>query len=155
MVVLSDGPFLYRFALKIGVITGVLVGLTAAKAVTEKRLNFFREAGSGYDINAYFLALNVTGTLVHSLQMVLCSLFAFWLRDSIARWHSYYINFIMLAWLCVGWAMLIPLLVPLNNVVMATGFFMAFFGLLFSGGLSPVTYNGTPSVLCCLSLVSI
>ena len=131
-----------EYGVKIAIITGVLVGLTAAKFLTEKRLMFFREAGSGYDVNAYFLSVNLTGMVVHSMQMVICSLFAFWLRDSVAKWHSYYVHFIMLAWLCVSWAMLIPLLVPPNNVVLATGFFMSFFGLLFSGGLAPVMYKG-------------
>ncbi len=37
-----------EFALKIGVITSVLLGLTAAKALTAKRLEFFRESGSGW-----------------------------------------------------------------------------------------------------------
>jgi ABC-type multidrug transport system ATPase subunit len=37
-----------EFALKIGVITSVLLGLTAAKALTSKRLEFFRESGSGW-----------------------------------------------------------------------------------------------------------
>lgn len=37
-----------EFALKIGVITSVLLGLTAAKALTGKRLEFFRESGSGW-----------------------------------------------------------------------------------------------------------
>jgi hypothetical protein len=37
-----------EFALKIGVITAVLLGLMAAKALTSSRLEFFREAGSGW-----------------------------------------------------------------------------------------------------------
>ena len=37
-----------EFALKIGVITAVLLGLTAAKSLTSKRLEFFRESGSGW-----------------------------------------------------------------------------------------------------------
>ncbi len=36
-----------EFALKVGVITSVLLGLTAAKTLTAKRLEFFRESGSG------------------------------------------------------------------------------------------------------------
>jgi len=48
----------------------------------------------------------------------------------------------MLMWITVSWALLIPLLVPANNTVLAVGFFMAFCGLLFSGGIDPVTYKG-------------
>lgn len=37
-----------EFALKLGVIAAVLLGLMAAKALTSKRLEFFRESGSGW-----------------------------------------------------------------------------------------------------------
>jgi hypothetical protein len=124
------------------------VGLTAAKAITDKRLEFFRESASGYDINAYFTAINITSGIEHSLQILLAAGAAFWLRDSLAKWNSYCASFLMLSWLCVSWALLLPLLVPPENVVLVTGFFMAFFGLLFSGGLSPVTYSGRSNRAC-------
>jgi hypothetical protein len=44
-------------------------------------------------------------------------------------------------WLVVSWSLFIPLVVPPNNVVLGVGFFMAFFGLLFSGALAPVQYR--------------
>jgi hypothetical protein len=50
---------------------------------------------------------------------------------------------------------LIPLLVPPKNVVLVTGFCMAFFGLLFSGGLSPVTYEGMSKHCACLTSCSV
>jgi hypothetical protein len=146
----KEFPNLFRYAWiakvlpyghKIGVIVAVLVGLTAAKTITEKRLEFFREAGSGFDINAYFISINITTTLEHSIQIALSACCAFWIRDSLAKWHNYYINFLMLTWVSVSWALLIPLLVPLTNVVLAVGFYMAFFALLFSGGAEPITYE--------------
>jgi hypothetical protein len=140
--------------LKTGVITAVLVGLTAAKAITEKRLEFFRESASGYNINAYFAAINITSGIEHSLQILLAASAAFWLRNSLAHWGSYCINFLMMAWLCVSWALFLPLLVPPKNVVLVVGFFMAFFGLLFSGGLSPVKYAGTSKHSVCLTSYS-
>lgn len=130
-----------RFALKTGIISSVLIALTALKAITEKRLEFFREAASGYDVNAY--AVNIVSTFEHGVQAIVSAAAAFWLRDSVAGWVSYYVAFLMLAWVCVSWALLFPLLVSPKNVVMVTGFFMAFFGILFSGGLSPVKYQGT------------
>lgn len=60
----------------------------------------------------------------------------------------------MLMWLVVAWSFLIPLVVPANNAVLAVGFFMAFFGLLFSGGLEPITYmnniygSGVTPIFC-------
>lgn len=124
-----------------GVIISVLVGLTATKTLTEKRSEFFREAGSGYNINAYFCAVNIVSTIEHSVQVMFSSMFALWLRNSLAAWYSYYVNFLLLAWLCVSWALLFPLLVPLKNVVLVTGFYMTFFALLFSGGIDPVEYS--------------
>lgn len=43
-----------EFSLKIGVITSVLLGLTAAKALTSKRLEFFRESGSGWSKSSQY-----------------------------------------------------------------------------------------------------
>lgn len=43
-----------EYGMKIGVITAVLLALTAAKPFTSKRLEFFRESGSGWDINGKF-----------------------------------------------------------------------------------------------------
>lgn len=132
---------MFRYASKLGVLVAVLVGLTASKTITEKRNEFFREAGSGYNINAYFCAVNVVSTVEHSLQVIFSSMFALWLRNSLASWYSYYINFLLLAWLCVSWALLFPLLVQPKSVVLVTGFYMIFFSLLFSGGIDPIKYS--------------
>ncbi|CAB9510243.1 Putative white-brown complex homolog protein 30 [Seminavis robusta] len=144
-------PVLFRFALlanqkivgyanQCGVVVAVLVGLTATKIITEKRNEFFREAGSGYNINAHFCAINLIATLEHGVQVMLSSMFALWLRNSIASWYMYYVNFLVLSWLCVSWALVFPLLVGPSNVVLVTGFYMCFFALLFSGGVPPVRY---------------
>jgi hypothetical protein len=93
------------------------------------------------DINAYFLALNLTSTFEHTVQMALAAGCAFWLRNSFSVWYAYQVQFLMLMWTTVSWSLLIPLLVPANNTVLAVGFFMAFFGLLFSGAIDPVTYR--------------
>lgn len=123
----------------------MLVGLSAAKILTEKRIEFFREAASGYDVNAYFLAANITSTIEHSLQTVIAAGAAYWIRDSLADWWTYLTTFLMLSWLSVSWALLLPLLVTPKNVVVVIAFFMAFFGLLSSGGIAPVLYSGKPS----------
>jgi hypothetical protein len=133
-----DTFVLRRYTNKCGVVVAVLVGLTATKILTEKRSEFFREAGSGYNIDAYFVAVNIIATVEHGTQVLLASLFALWLRNTIATWYQYCISFLMLSWLCVSWALFFPLLVPPKNVVLVTGFYMTFFGLLFSGGVPPV-----------------
>jgi len=47
----------------------------------------------------------------------------------------------MLMWLVVSWSLFLPIFVPPNNVVLVVGFFIAFFGMLFSGGLPPLLYK--------------
>lgn len=124
-----------------GVVIAVLVGLTATKTITEKRNEFFREAASGYNINAYYVAVNVVSTAEHSLQVIFSSMLALWLRNSVAAWYSYYINFLLLAWLCVSWALLFPLMFQPKSVVLVVGFYMVFFSLMFSGVNAPVKFG--------------
>ena len=67
-----------RFPLKVGIISAVLIGLQATKIVTSKRIEFFREASSGYNINAYFVAVNIVASVEHSVQAVIVAFFAVW-----------------------------------------------------------------------------
>jgi hypothetical protein len=129
-----------RFGLKAGVILAVIVGLTATKPMTEKRIEFFRESGSGYDVNAYFLAVNIVTTVEHSIQLFLVGAASYWLRDAISGRASYYVSFLILAWLTVSWALLLSVVVPPKNIFNIVGFFMAFSGLLFSGASDPILY---------------
>lgn len=131
----------FRYGLKVGVILAVIVGLTATRMVTSKRVEFFREAGSGYDVNAYFLAVNVMTTVEHSIQLLLVGLAAYWLRDSIVGRASYYVSFLMLAWLTVSWSLLLAVVVPPENIFSIVGFFMALTGMLFSGASPPILYS--------------
>jgi hypothetical protein len=119
----------------------VLLGLTATKIVTSKRIEFFREAGSGYNINAYFMALSVVSTIEHAAQVVIAAFFAFWIRNPLASAGSFFVHFLLLMWICVGWALLIPMIVPADNVVLVAGFFFAFCGLMFSGAFPPILYE--------------
>jgi len=131
----------WQYPLKLGVITAVLIGLQATKIVTTKRLEFFRESGSGYNGNAYFLAVNCVATCLHSFQMIIVAFFAAWLREPVASWGSYFAHFLAMAWICVSWALFVPMVVPPESVTVIVGFFMAFFGLLLSGALPPVNWE--------------
>jgi hypothetical protein len=128
--------------LKVGIILCVLLGLTGTKIVTSKRIEFFREAGSGYNINAYFIALCVISTIEHAAQVVIAAFFAFWIRNPLASASSFFVHFLLLMWICIGWALLIPMMVPADNVVLVAGFFFAFCGLMFSGAFPPILYKG-------------
>ena len=98
---ISSFSLLLRFPLKVGIILAVLVGLKATQIVTDKRIEFFREAGSGYDINAYYIAINIVASLEHSIQVFIGAYFAFWIRNPIVVWYSFFIHFLLLTWLCV------------------------------------------------------
>ena len=133
--------------MKVAIIVSVLVALSATKVLTEKRLELFRESGSGYDINAYFLAVNITSSLEHGIQLILCALVNLWLRNTTRSIASYIVDFILLGWISVSWALFFPIIVPPKNIVLVTGFFMAFFGMIFGGALPPVEFKGMPCEL--------
>jgi hypothetical protein len=118
-----------------------LIGLQATRIVTSKRLEFFREASSGYNIDAYYVAVQFVSTVEHSTQIVVLSFFAAWLRDPIANWWSFFAHFLALVWLCVSWALFFPMVVPADNVTVTVGFFMAFCGLMISGAFPPITWK--------------
>ena len=126
--------------MKVGIILCVLVGLTATSTLTTKRQEFFREAGSGYNLNAYFFAINIFSTIEHSFQVLIAAVFATWIRHPIASYASYYIHFLLLAWLTVAWSMLIPMVCSPDTVILISGFFFTFCGLIFSGAFPPFGY---------------
>ena len=133
--------FHFRYAMKVGIIVCIFVGLTATTTLTSKRLQFFREAGSGYDLNAYFFAINIHSTVEHSIQVELAALFAAWIRKPIASDTSYFIHFLLLGWLTVAWSMLFPMICSPDTVILVSGFFFAFCGLIFSGSFTPFTFT--------------
>jgi type IV secretory pathway TrbD component len=117
------------------------MGLTATKIVTSKRIEFFREAGSGYNLNAYFVAITCFSTVEHSVQAIIAAFFAFWIRNPLASATSFFVHFVLLAWVTAGWGLLIPMVTPQDSIVLVAGFFFSFCGLLFSGANSPVLYK--------------
>ena len=118
-----------------------MIGLQATKILTSKRIEFFREASSGFNINAYYAAVNIVATIETTIQIFLATCFTVWIRDPIANWISLFIHFVLLVWVCVSWALLVPMIVPPDNVTVVIGFFMAFCGLLISGTFPPMTYD--------------
>jgi len=138
----KSGSFSCRYATKVGTIFAVVMGIVATKTITMYRAEFFRDAASGYSVNAYFWAICFVVTVVHSFQAVAASLFAFYIRNSLAHWYTYVINFIMLSWISASWGMLFPFLVPEKYVIIVTAFLVAFFSLLFCGAITPISFEG-------------
>ena len=131
----------HREAVKTAVIVAVLVGLNATKAMSEKHVEFLRETSSGYSINAYYLAVNITATLEHSLQMILAGTVNVLFRCTISSWASFILNFVILGWGCVSWGLFFSVIIPPKNLVLVTGFFMSFFSILFSGSIPPFWFQ--------------
>ena len=66
---LRGSALVLNYASKISVVVCVLVALSTTKALTDKRVEFFREASSGYCVNAFFLAINLFSILEVSVKM--------------------------------------------------------------------------------------
>lgn len=129
------------YSLKVGVLFVLMISLVAVKNIERHRPQFFREAASGYNVTAYFWSQNIAATVVHSLQAAAASLFAFCLRNSLASWYAYVINFLMLSWIAVSWGLLFPLLISEKHVYTATAIFVTFFAMLFSGVIAPISFE--------------
>ena len=136
------GPQMVRYGMSVGIVAGVLLALTSVRAITEKRLEFFREAGSGYDSNAYLLAINLYTFIEQGCQILLAAIIAQWTRSSISSAGAFYLAFLLLSWVSVSWSLLIALITPPKNTMVFLGFFVAFFGLLFGGVLPPGDFPG-------------
>ena len=129
------------FYLTCGVIVSLLISLQAAKAIVSKRVEFLREAGSGNDVNAYFIALNITTTVEYMFQMLLVSSVVFWLRNSLTSYVVFFVNFTLLAWTSASWAFFFAGFIPPQNLSVTIGFFVSFCCLIFGGGMPPYDYE--------------
>jgi hypothetical protein len=127
--------------LKAGIVISALVGLTATKVLTEKRQMFFREAASGYNLNAYYVAVNIMATTEHSLQVLVGAYFAIWIRNPLASAASFIVHFVLLGWIVVSWSLLIPMVTPPETVMIVGAFLFVFCALMFSGAFPPILYH--------------
>jgi len=139
----SYKSFIHSFAVIVAAIAGILLALCSMKNLTDKREEFFREAGSGYNVLSFFFAVNIYTTLEQGLQAVFASLVALWLRNSVCKWWLYVTNFCVLTWGVVSWALLFAILLPPKNVVLMTTFFIFLSTMMLSGALIGVKYKGT------------
>ena len=135
-------PGILSYVAGLSIVSSVVIALTASKAITEKQLEFFREAGNGVSISAYFLAVNVHTSLEQGLQVFLGAVVAVWIRSTIATNGVQYLSFLLLAWTSVSWAIFIAIIVEPSNAVLVIGFFMALMGFLFGGSNRPNTFSG-------------
>lgn len=137
---ISNGT-LADYANKASIIVCVLLGISTAKVLTEKRLEMFREAGSGYDLNAYYLSVQITSTIEHLTEILFIGAIASWMRYTAGSPWCSLLNYVMLGWVVTSWSLLFPLFVPPKSVVLVISFFNLFFGILFSGTTSPGSFR--------------
>jgi ABC-2 type transporter len=159
MDLLTEFPNLFKYALsanvrniqmyaaKLSVLLAVLTALSGGKVLASKRKEFFREAASGYNVNAYMGAVNIIVTIEVAVQCAISGVVAIWLRNNLAKWGSLLLQFILVGWLSTSWALLFPMIVPEDNAIMATGFYVVISSLLFSGNQSPILYKSKSEVL--------
>ena len=76
---------IFRFCLQVGLINSMVIAITASKAITSKKLQFYREAASNYNILAFFIAIAVVSMLEITIFMFACSLVVLFFRSSITR----------------------------------------------------------------------
>jgi len=125
----------------IGMCASVLLAILAQKGLTEKRLEFNREASSGVNSSAYFLAVNVHTLVVQTIQVTIAASIVVCFRHPIMAEHNYFLWFFFLMWNTSAWALLIPLVIPPRTVLIFLTMFIMFFGLLMSGAMAPFDYE--------------
>ncbi len=129
------------FFLQIGVTFGTLQAIATTKFLSERRLQFRREAISGYSVSAYFCAASITCLLEQGVQAILVAISVYTLRGSITSLSPYIIQFLCLSWIVCSWALLFSVVVTPKNLLVVTGFFTTFNSLCLSGCMDPIKYD--------------
>jgi len=106
----------------------------------QKKLEFYRESSSGYNINAYYFAVNVTSTVEMVIQMIIAGFFAAFISMPISSWVNFILNFVVLGFGCLSWSLLLSIVIDEKNLVMVTGFLLAVTNIFLGGGLPPVEF---------------
>ena len=125
------------FGGQVSVVLVLCVVLSTALVFSEKRNQFFREAASGYDINAYFLAFNCFEMVWVCIKMILASFCCHWIRNSTSQQGALALEFVLLGWISSGWGFVFPLIpmVPTKFVLVSAAIFTSFSSLMLSGNV--------------------
>jgi hypothetical protein len=126
------------YYLQISTAVSLLTTLSSAKVLSDKRNEFFREAASGFDINAYFLAVNLFTILEVTIRMVIISAFTVALRNTASNPGAMILQFILCGWISSGWGFLYALIVPPSIVVLVTTCAVLFTAFCFGGELGAI-----------------
>ncbi|EJK75686.1 hypothetical protein THAOC_02585 [Thalassiosira oceanica] len=104
------------YGMMVGLVLAVLVGLNGTKIITDKRLEFFREASSGASVSAYYVAANFTTTFEQGVAAIISACLAYVLVLPSSDILVYIWNFWMVSWLSTSWSLLLTIITPAANV---------------------------------------
>ena len=107
---------LSNYAMMVGLIMSVLVGLNATKVVTNNKLEFFRECQSGSNVSAFYIAASVTATVEQGLIAIVGAMIAYLVTNPSSSFLVYFTFFFINSWLSVAWAHLLAIIVPFQSV---------------------------------------
>jgi len=124
----------------VGVIASVLIGLNSTKIITDKKLEFYREAQSGVSVTAFYIAANITSTIEQGIVAVAGAALSYSVANPSSTFTVYLWNYFMLSWLSVAWGHFFSIIVPQGSVTIVVAFYNAAIGLLFCGALGPGTF---------------
>ena len=105
--VLQGVNAIVSYAMMVGFIASVLIGLNATKIIIEKKLEFYREAQSGVSVTAYYIAASITSTSEQGFTAIAGSVLAYLVLKPSTSFLVYLWNFFMMSWLSVSWALLL------------------------------------------------
>jgi hypothetical protein len=131
---------LSNYAMMVGLILSVLVGLNATKILTYNKLEFFREAQSGLNVTSFLIAASITSTLEQGVIAVVGALIAYLVLTPSSTYLVYLAYFLINTWLSVAWAHLLAIIVPIQSVSTVVAFFVSIFlfVVVICGTLVPV-----------------
>ncbi len=125
-----------EYAMIANLLFAVLLTLSSVRSLGDNKLEFFREAGSGYSVGAFFLAQITLDQVQNSIQALWAAIASYELRTSLCPLTNYILLYQLTAWFCTGWSYFFSLVIPRDNLVMTSALFVSICGTLLSGSLS-------------------
>jgi len=131
----------FEFCMLQCLLFSVLTTLVSLRSFSDHKLVFFREAGAGYSIAAFYLSQVTLDLLQLGTQAFIVALIHYEVRGTRCSFLSLVVLYQLVAAFNSGWAYIFALCVPRANVLVFSGIWTACFGTLFGGILSFLTFG--------------
>ncbi|CAE8641796.1 unnamed protein product [Polarella glacialis] len=132
---------IFEFCLIANLLFNVLVTLSSMHVFADNKLIFYREAGNGYSVTAFFLANCLLDTLTATFYGIMSSLVVWAVRGSLCSAFNITALYVLVAWFSSGWSYVFSLCVPRGNLVMFSALFVVSCSTLMSGTLSFLKFD--------------